>query len=117
MKKVTLTVAAQRPENVLVKDYDAAKKVGDIVVNAITAVQNVKLSKGLYVIKPEPKEIEAEFNFNGVPIETMTRAQLFMAAMTFGVTIKKPNIETAALRKLVQTKFDVFVNSGDDTQE
>lgn len=117
MKKMILKVADQKPEGVTAEEYAKAKKIGEIECNAVTAIKNVRLSNGLYEIKPEPKDIEAEFNFNGVNVAEMNRSQLFMAAMTFGVTIQKPNIATVKLRELVQAKFDAFVEAGGEDPE
>lgn len=110
MKKVTIKVADERPDNISVKEYDQAKKLGPLEVNAVTALQNVRLSKGLYQIVPEKVDQEATLNFNGTPISEMGRALLFQAAMTLGITIAKKNIETAKLRQLVQDKFQAFVD-------
>lgn len=114
MKEVILKVVDKKPDSIKQAEYDAAKKLGELEMHYATAIENVKLSNGLYEIKPEPKDMEAEFNFNGVPIAEMSRSQLFMAAMTFGVTISKKNIPSDKLRQLVQTKFDEFVNAEED---
>lgn len=114
MKKAIIKVADEKPSGITQKDYDAAKKTGEIECNYVTAITNVRLSKGLYELKPEPKDIEAEYQFQGVNIEQMTRAQLFAAAMTFGVTIKNKGVPTAKLRAMVQTRFQEFVDAEDE---
>lgn len=110
MKKLTIKPVAERPDHIPVKVYDAAKKLGPLEVNAVTARENVVQSKGLYEIVPEKVVEEAQFNFNGIPVAEMSRANLFQAAMTLGMTISKKNIATPKLREAVQAKFDDFVN-------
>lgn len=119
MKKLTIKPVENKPDHISVEEFKAATRLGPLEMNAVTARQNVVLSNGLYEIVPEKIATEAEFNFNGVPISEMGRQQLFMAAMTFGVTIKNKRVETGKLREMVQTKFDEFVNGApeDETDE
>lgn len=118
MKKVTIRVVKSRPDNILVKDFEAAKKRGNLEVNAVTAIENVRASKGLYEIVPEKATEDVTLNMNGTPIEEMTRAQLFTAAVALGVTIKNKKVETSKLRDLISKQFQEFVDGApDETDE
>jgi hypothetical protein len=55
MKKAIIRPVATRPEEVSARDFEAAKKKGEIEVNYVTAIEALKNGKGLYEIKPEPK--------------------------------------------------------------
>lgn len=114
MKKLKIKVSDTKPEGMSENDYEKLKKQPPIECNAVTAVENVRNSKGLYEIMPEPKDIEAEFKFQGTPIEKMDREQLIMSALNFGVTIKNKAITTDKLRELVQAKFDEIASGADE---
>ena len=70
------------------KDYDAANKAGPLVVSYGTAMENIRNSKGLYRIKPEPSQVQ-EVAFVGVKEpEDMTKAELVKELISWG---KKPH--------------------------
>ena len=108
MKKVKIRPASKRPDGVTAEQWATIKMMPEMEVNAVTAIENVRLSKGLYEIVPEAPETNApempEFN-----PETMSRGQLVAAAMQFGVTLSKPNIQTEDLRSLVMKKYNAFM--------
>lgn len=82
MHTVTLKVADKRPEGVDDKQYKIAKKKGEITVNAITAREAVKLGKGLYEVKPEPKP---EVEIKGLPsVDEMDKAALVAEMTMYG---------------------------------
>ena len=119
MKKVTIKVADSKPDHIPQKEYDLAKRVGPMLVNAVTALENVRRGNGLYQIEPEKPKEDATINFNGLAVEDMGRSQLFTAAMTLGVTIKNKSVSTAKLREMVSAKFQAFIegNAGEDEDQ
>lgn len=70
-------------------DYDAAKKAGPKVVPHGTAMENIRNSKGLYRIKPEPSLVQ-EVAIVGVkePHE-MTKAELTKELISWGKAPRK----------------------------
>lgn len=116
MKKVKLRVAAKRPDGVTAEQWAALKAQPEMEVNFVTAIENVRLSKGAYeIVVPEEANNAPEMpEFNP---ETMSRGQLVAAAMQFGVTLSKPNVQTEDLRALVTKKYEAFMAAAAEPDE
>lgn len=70
-------------------DYDAAKKAGPKTVPHGTAMENIRNSKGLYRIKPEPSQVQ-EISLVGVKEpQDMTKAELVKELIAWGKAPKK----------------------------
>ena len=108
MKKVKIRVVSAKPDTITAEVWKACKGLPEMELNAVTAIENVRNSKGLYEIVPEEVANDApdmpEFN-----PETMSRGQLVAAAMQFGVTLSKRSITTDDLRKVVTKRYDEFM--------
>ena len=113
---VTMTPAKTRPEGVSAADFDAIKKGGDIRVEAITARENLRNSRGAYVIKPDavPVEIKTGIDLN---IENMSVTELKTIVLSAGKRIGKKKIKISDLRELarrcIEESADVV---GDDDE-
>lgn len=113
MKKITLIPAAERPEGVSDADYRAAKKKGEVTMNAVTAIEALRLGKGLYTVKPVPKpqvEIKAK-----EPTE-MTAAELAAEMTSFGKPPRKKMTRQAAIDFVKKLREDAakFITDDED---
>lgn len=107
MKMVTLTLV-DAPENFaeanfLKDDYLKAKKKGDLVVSYGTAMENIKNSRGMYRIKPEPKaEVEVKLAELKDPSD-MTKEELAQEMAQWGKPLKtgKP-VTRSAVEKAIR---------------
>lgn len=110
MKKVKIRVVSQKPDTVSDEEWKKVKGLPEMEVNAVTGIENVRNSSGLYEIVPEAETSNApempEFN-----PDAMSRGQLVAAAMQFGVTLSKKNIQTDDLRRLVTKKYNEFMDA------
>ncbi len=115
MKKMKIRVVSEKPEYMTAQEWKAAKALPEIECNAVTAIENMRNSKGLYEVVPDVDDTPSDVpNFNP---DTMTRSQLVSAAMQFGVTLSKKNIQTEDLRKLVTKKYDEFMAFAEEPDE
>jgi len=55
MKRIVIIPVDKKPEGVDAKTFAAAKKAGAIECNYQTAIENIRNSGGLYMIKPDEK--------------------------------------------------------------
>lgn len=89
-------------------EWKAAFKVGPMVVPMSTAQDNVRMSRGLYEIE-QPKRSEVDLKVGGMSLDTMGPAELKMAALHLGVTLRKKNMRISELRALVKSRLDSIV--------
>jgi hypothetical protein len=94
---------------------DAAKR-GAVSVPAITAMEALRNSRGLYEIQPE-KMAEVKVNVGGVTLDDMGNPELKLLAARLGVTIKRRNIKRADLIALVKGKLDSVEVLDDEEEE
>lgn len=77
------------------KDWTAANKLGVLEVPAQTALENVKLSKGLYRILPDTREVEIVLKGLS-PVEEMDGQALYAEMASHGKPPRKQmNMEKA----------------------
>lgn len=114
MKRVTIKVVDKRPDDIDVKTYEAAKKKGEIECNYVTAVENVRVSKGLYEIKPEPKP-EADLPGLKEP-EDMTKAELAQEMQLWGKPIKKGTKLSGVIETIKKLRSEAVANIEDDDE-
>lgn len=94
-------------------EYETAVRIGPMVVPMSTALENIKASRGLYEIEPI-KRAEVDVTVGGMTIDTMGPAELKMAALHLGVTLRKKNMKISELRILVKSKLDDIVVIDED---
>ena len=95
-------------------DWAKAKKDGAITVPAGTALENVKLSKGLYRFVAEAPEVTVKTEINP---DDMTNQELAQTMTSFGKPPKKKMtraVAVAFVKKLLEDAADMI---GDDEDE
>jgi len=78
------------------EDYRAAVKAGPVVVPAVTALEALRNSRGLYRIKSEEKPIEVQVKALKEP-EDMTNQELFAEMASYGKPPHKKMTRTVAV--------------------
>lgn len=100
-------------------DYLNAMKLGVkgvLTVPPVTAMENVRNSKGMYEIIPE-NEVKDPTLPTMPDVSGMNRMQLFASCATFGITISNRSVPTEKLRGMVQAKMDEFLAADDDDED
>lgn len=105
MKLVTITLveepASFEKVKFTTKDYAAAKKVGDLRVPHGTAMENIRNSKGMYRIKPEPDAVK-EIEFKGLKDPADMTSSELAAEMTAHGKAPKKQIKRSVAVKFVR---------------
>lgn len=70
-------------------EWEAATKVGMLRLPYGTAMENIRLSKGLYKIVQQTPDPSAEFKVQGMTLDDMGHAQLLLIASQLNVVVKK----------------------------
>lgn len=119
MKKATLQVAPKPKSFADVKftqaDWEKAKAAGPFECNFVTAIENLKLSKGLYVLKEEKPEVTIRAMISP---DEMTNAELNQQMVAFGKPPRKKMSREKAVefvKKLIAESESMIVDDeGDD---
>lgn len=96
-------------------EWKEAQKLGPISVFPGTALENIRLSKGLYQFEA-PKKQEVDLKIGGMSLHDMSSTELKLTAARLGVTIRKKNIKRSELIGLVQSKLDDIAVEDDDEE-
>ena len=95
-------------------EWNAANKVGAVEVPAVTALEAIRQSKGMYRIKGEerPKEV----TIGNRSLRDMTNPELKILAAQLGKPIRKKSITRGDLIKTIETALET-VEVLDDSEE
>lgn len=99
------------------KAVEDVKKKGPVECDYVTGIESVRLSKGLYRIRPEEAAPVEVPTFTEASIGQMGRVGLLGVAATLGVVIEDPKIKTDDLRQAVLERFHEFAGADDDDEE
>ena len=117
MKTVTLDVVEKRPPDVEAAVYNAAKKLGSLFdVNYATAIENVKLSQGIYIIRPEKEEV-GPLSQEPIPVAEMSKAMLLATGISLGMVFGTKPVKIEDLRPAVQKRYDRFMANDSEGDE
>lgn len=96
-------------------DWKAAWAKGAVNVFPGTAIENIRLSRGLYQFEAAPKQ-EVDLKVGGMALEDMSSMELKLTAIRLGVTIRKKNIKKSDLVALVKAKLEEVVVEDDEIE-
>lgn len=74
------------------QEWEAAQKIGKkglLTLPYGTAMENIRLSKGLYKIVQQTPDPSAQFKVQGMTLDDMNHAQLLLIASQLEVVVKK----------------------------
>ena len=97
-------------------EWEGAAKLGKIRCPYVTAMENIRQSKGLYQIVPD-KLPEVELKVGGLSLDEMSNVELKLLALKMGVTIRKKNISRSDLVGLVKSKMDEIEVTDDEEED
>jgi len=116
MKMVTIVPVDKKPEALTDKEWEAVKKTKELQVNYITAMENIRLSKGAYRIKPDATPVEV-VGGNTFDIDAMDPAQLKLIVLRSGKKIHKKNMKLSDLRGLARRCIEESIQIVDEDEE
>lgn len=83
--------------------WKAAKAKGPMEVDAVTAYENVRLSRGLYRVQP-PKP-QGDIQVKNQSLESMTAMDLMEMATKLGITIRKQKMKKDDLIFIIRERL------------
>lgn len=97
-------------------DWEAATKRGILTVPYVTALENIRQSRGLYEFVPEAKA-EMEVKVEGLSLDKMANDQLKLLVLQLGYRQIKKTMKREDLIKFAQAKLDSLTIADDEPEE
>lgn len=113
-RMMTIVPAKQQPDNVSAVEWAQIKKGGPVTVPGITALQAVKLTKGGYQIKADPKSVNVGISLK---LEDMPNDQLKLIVMAAGKRIGQKRMTRPQLIALAHRAVEQSVTIVDDGED
>jgi hypothetical protein len=105
-----------RPSKDQAADWALIKGQAPKQMTYVSAMENVKLSGGMYAILPDPQTGPSIGMAIRMP-EEMTRDELTLTALQLGIDMTRKQMKKAELIKAVRLKMDAVVLLDDDDEE
>ena len=112
----TIMPAKTRPEKVSAAEFEAIKRGGELTVDAITAKEAVKNSRGGYVLKPAAVAVEIKTGID-LNIDKMSATELKTIVLAAGKRIGSKKIKISDLRALAKRCIEQTAEVVDDDEE